>query len=154
VISLIMVPKSFFLHHISQRPYVLTDVGGEELWLGRHFADGYAAIMGPLEALISSHARFLALPNLPGLHAILRTKMATWEIYALFPVDEDSEAREIARVESMLPDVILVSDHALDGNPALRFSRTRPLTYRWITTRYEPSNQIRVGELQLYLLRQ
>jgi hypothetical protein len=153
-VALIMVPKSLFLHHISHRPYVLTDVGGEKLWLGREFSEAYGRIMKPLEGLARNDERFLALPNLPSLHAISRTKMATWEIYALFPVDQDSEAREIARIESMLPDLILLSDHALDGNPALRFSRTRPLTYRWITTHYEMSDLIQVGELRSYLRRQ
>jgi hypothetical protein len=153
-ISLIMVPKGLFLHHVSHRPYVWTDVGGEKLWLSRDFAEVYERIMEPLEVLAGGDESFLALPNLPSLHAISRTKMATWEIYALFPVDQDSEAREIARIESMLPDLILLSDHALDGNPALRFSRTRPLTYRWITTHYEMSDLIQVGELRSYLRRQ
>lgn len=153
-ISLTIVPKGLFERYVFQRPYVLSDVGGETLWLAGPFFDRYSLFDGPLKDVTKQGERFLALPDTPGLHAIFRTKMSVWENYALFPASPEFEQSEIDRIESMLPDVIILSDHPLDGNPELRYSRTHPMTYQWMTTHYEPSSAIHVGDLRSYSRRQ
>ena len=82
---------------------------------------------------------FLALPDMPSLYAIYRAKMPIWEIYALSPKDHEFQEREINRLESCVPEKVILSDHALDGNPEFRYSRMYPLIYEWITSRYELS---------------
>ncbi len=84
-------------------------------------------------------ANFLAVPNMPALHAIYRTKMPIWEIYSLVPADVEFEFREIKRLECATPELVLLSDHALDGRPEFRYSRLHPQTYRWILAHYELS---------------
>lgn len=153
-IALTIVPKGIFERFVFQKHYVSTDVGGERLWLEGAFYDRYSLFDAPLQDVTGQGQRFLALPDTVGLHAIFRTKMSVWENYALFPASPEFERSEIARIESMPPDVIILSDYPLDGNPELRFSRTHPLTYQWIKTHYEPSNAIHVGDLRSYSRRQ
>lgn len=81
---------------------------------------------------------FLAVPDAPGLYAIYKKKMPIWEIYSLWPRDGAFEASELARLQAAPPQVIFLSDHALDNRPELRYSRTHPLTYRWIVDNYRP----------------
>jgi hypothetical protein len=92
---------------------------------------------------------------MPSIHAIFRAKMPVWEIYSLFPRDRDFEIAEIKRLESSLPELVLLSDHALDGNPEFRYSRMHPLTYAWFISRYRPFNEnpkLEDFSLKVYLL--
>jgi len=81
---------------------------------------------------------FLALPDAPGLYAIYKKKMPIWEIYSLWPRDRAFETAELARLQSAVPQVIFLSDHALDDRPELRYSRTHPVIYQWIVDNYKP----------------
>jgi hypothetical protein len=81
--------------------------------------------------------------------------MPIWEIYSLLPRDKDFEFAEIRRLESALPELVLLSDHALDGNPDFRYSRMHPLTYAWLISRYRPSDgnsELEDLNLKVYLL--
>ena len=87
-----------------------------------------------------NNLRFLALPNMTSLYAIHHSKMPLWEIYPLIQRPPDFEKREIIRLESFDPDIVLLSDFALDRREELRYSRTHPLTYEWIISKYKISN--------------
>ena len=76
------------------------------------------------------------MPNLPGLHAIHDHRIATHEIYIGFPLSAEAEEAEIARLADAAPRLILVSNHALDHDEALRFRNLRPRMYRWIVEHY------------------
>jgi hypothetical protein len=81
--------------------------------------------------------------------------MPIWETYSLIPRDRDFEIAEIRRLESSLPESVLLSDHTLDGNPEFRYSRMHPLTYAWLISRYRLSDgnpELEDLNLKVYLL--
>lgn len=156
-ISLITMSGSnaYLAHNLIKMDYVKTDVAGEQLWISRGLSERLQLITRELQELTGPSGKFLAIPNMPSIHAIFRTRMPIWEIYPLFPRGRDFEIAEIKRLESALPELILLSDHALDGNPEFRYSRMHPLTYAWLISRYRPFNgcpKLEDFNLKVYLL--
>ena len=114
-----------------------TNIGGQQIWM---FPGVYERLQAATKALASQAGgagKFLALPDLTSLYAIYRAKMPLWEIYSLIPRDNEFEAREIKRLELFVPELVLLSDHALDGKPEFRYSQMHPLIYAWILSRYQ-----------------
>jgi len=93
----------------------------------RHLSDQYAA----------DGRSFVATPFWPGAYALLNRRSPTWEIYALFPRQEDFERHEIERINASSPGFILVLNLPLDGRDELRFQNTHPLTYKFILDNFE-----------------
>lgn len=89
-----------------------------------------------VQAEVSKGGSFLALPNLLTLHALYQSKMPVWEIYPLFRREPHFEIEEIQRLEKVKPSLVILSNHALDKNEALRYSRMHPLTYQWLNTHF------------------
>ena len=67
-------------------------------------------------------------------------KSPLWEIYALPVIEAESEIRQIVTLESNPPNLIILSDHALDKKPEFRYSQIRPLVFEWITSKYQVFN--------------
>jgi hypothetical protein len=84
----------------------------------------------------AAKSNFLALPNAPGLHAMYKTTMPIWEIYALSKRPAQFEDGEISRLQKLPPQMILLSDDPLDFNDEQRYSKMHPLTYQWIGQHY------------------
>ncbi len=111
-----------------------------------------------LRNLVQSYAKnetdFLALPNLPSLHAIYRSKMPVRDIYALFPRSERFQNDEIYRIMNSEISLIIISNHALDGNEDLRYRNLQPITYLWITENFKrielDSNLKQADDLEVY----
>lgn len=136
---LTLAPETPFLAHpLLNKRLITISINGTTL----HTFPGIDANLRSAEDIFATlpHARdsFLALPNAPGLYAINKKKMQIWEIYSLWPRDRAFEARELARLQLAPPQVIFLSDHALDGRPELRYSRTHPVLYQWIVDNYQP----------------
>jgi hypothetical protein len=147
--------NAYLAHNLIKIDYVKTDVGGEQLWISRGLSERLQLITRELQELTGPSGKFLALPNMSSIHAIFRTKMPVWDIYPLFPRDRDFEIAEIKRLELSLPELVLLSDHELDGNPNFRYSRMHPLTYAWFISRYRPSEgnpKLEDFNLKVYLL--
>ncbi|MCC2680661.1 MAG: hypothetical protein K0S36_225 [Nitrosospira multiformis] len=147
--------NAYLSHSLNKIEYVKTDIAGEKLWISRDLPERLQLIIGELKELTNTSGKFLALPDMPSIHAIFRTKMPIWEIYPLFPRDRDFEMAEIKRLESSLPELVLLSDHALDGNSEFRYSRMHPLTYAWLISRYRSSDdnpKLKEFNLKVYLL--
>ena len=151
-ISFVTVPPKA-LHAFIKNDWIKTDIAGEQVWIEPNLSEKLRLITNELQESPIGSSKFLALPNMPSIHAIFRTRMAIWEIYSLFPRDRDFEAQEIRRMESAVPELILLSNHALDGNPKFRYSNMHPLTYEWITSKYELSHSIKIPEIEVYSLR-
>jgi hypothetical protein len=151
--SLITVPKAYLLHNLLKENYVINENSGEQLWLKQVTSEKLQLITKELQGLSSGSVSFLALPNMPSIHAIFRSRMPIWEIYSLIPRDKDFEAQDIRRLESSLPEFVLLSDHDLDGNPEFRYSRMHPLTYGWLTSKYEISDSIEKFGIDIYALK-
>ena len=92
-------------------------------------------------SLVSStpETKFIALPDMPTIHAMLGKPMYVHDIYVLSRAAEMEEEAEIRRIDAANPAVILVSNAALDKKPGWRFSELRPRTYAWISDHYEMS---------------
>jgi hypothetical protein len=133
--------------------YVKTAIDGEQLWIESYISKRLQVVTKELQKRTSMSGKFLALPDMMSIHAILRTRMAIWEIYPLIPRDKDFENQEIRRMESSLPELVILSDHALDDNPEFRYSRMHPLTYGWLTWKYELSDSIEIPEMKIYSLK-
>jgi len=94
---------------------------------------------------------FLALPNFPGLHAVNKARMGVWEIYALSARDARFEQAELARLASRPPAVVMLSNHALDDRPDLRYSVMHPLMYKWIMDNYHPATLSHPSRVDVYV---
>ncbi|WP_431323472.1 hypothetical protein [Rhizobium sp. YTU87027] len=113
---------------VSGSKLVVDPATARDVALLRHLTDQYAP----------DGKSFVATPFWPGAYALLERKSPMWEIYALFPRNESFERDEIERIRSASPGFIFVLNLALDGQDALRFRNTHPLTYRYIIDNFEP----------------
>lgn len=154
---LTVVQLQFYLSaQLIKNDLLQADVGGEQLWVEHDLFKKMEFVKMQLSSLTSSSGKFLAIPDMPGFHAIYRVKMPIWEIYPLVPRDAKFEAREIERLESSVPEVVFFSDHAVDNNPKFRYSQMHPLTYAWILSNYHQSGDHEKKwspDLKIYVLK-
>ena len=122
------------------RPMPAVAVTGSTLYVERYIARDLRNARAALARVPGAQDNFLAVPNFPGLYAINKARIGIWEIYALSARDASFEQAELARLSQRPPKVVLVSDHALDKRPELRYSRMHPLTYRWVQENYQRAN--------------
>jgi hypothetical protein len=99
----------------------------------------------------NARANFLAIPNFPGLYALNKSKIGIWEIYSLSARDAKFEKAELARLLKAPPEVVLLSDHALDDRPELRYSNMHPVMYGWILNNYRRIDVGPLSKLDVYV---
>ena len=136
--------------------FVQADVGGQQLWLSRGTSKLLQFATEAISHQSTGSNNFLAVPNMTSLYAIYRTKMPIWEIYSLIPRNGKFEGREIERLELILPDLVLISDHALDGNPLFKYSQMRPRINEWITSGYQLTDtgeNLGISDVRVYSLK-
>jgi hypothetical protein len=80
---------------------------------------------------------FVVTPFWPAAYPLLNAKSPMWEIYALFPRNEDFQQEEIQRIAAASPGFVLIYDLPLDGREELRFRNTHPLIYRYIIGHFD-----------------
>ena len=146
----------FLAKPILHKKLATMTVNGTDLYV----FPGSARRLEDVEKLFATYPQgrtsFLALPNAPGLHAIMKSKMQIWEIYALSKRPAAFEQEELARLDAAPPEVILLSDHGLDKHEDMRYSLMHPLTYQWINEHYrrvEPSLYSTDENWQAYVLK-
>ena len=125
--------------HLMRMPLVQAEITGQKIWIDDGEFGRLRFAMQAISALPDGKSQFLALPNLMGLYAIYRVKSPLWEIYALPAIEAESEIRQIVTLESNPPNLIILSDHALDKKPEFRYSQIRPLVFAWLTSKYQVS---------------
>ncbi|MDC6166123.1 hypothetical protein [Paucibacter sp. XJ19-41] len=130
--------QPYLAHRLLSRKLLSASVTGQTLHMYPSVAKRYLACSAALAAYPEAGERFLAVPDMPSLYAIQRSRMPIWEIYSLFPRDTAFEHAELGRLQAAPPRLVLLSDHALDGRPEQRYSRLHPVLYDWITTEFEP----------------
>jgi hypothetical protein len=126
-------------------------VNGSELYVPSYIARDLMVSEQVFSALPAARHNFLAVPNFPAFYAINKSRMAIWEIYALSARDAGFEAAELSRLAKAQPDVVILSNHALDHRPELRYSRMHPLMYQWIQSHYQRANLAPSSELEIYV---
>jgi len=127
------------------------EIGGSMLHVQPFIADYIADSDAAFASVPGARANFLALPNFPGLHAHYKAKMGIYEIYALSARSAAFEESELARLDGMPPQVVLLSNHGLDRKSDLRYSSMHPLTYRWILDHYRRVEVRRSQNLEIYV---
>jgi len=122
---------------ILNRPFATVTVNGSTLYVFPHIKEQLRHVEDALAARPQARDNFLALPNAPALYAINELRMPIWEIYSLWPRDAAFEAAEVAKLNRAPPDLVFLSDHALDNRQELRYSNTHPILYQWILDNYK-----------------
>ncbi|MET0961759.1 MAG: hypothetical protein ABWY05_02940 [Noviherbaspirillum sp.] len=128
---------------ILKKPLTTISVSGTNLYASPWINARLQNAEHVFEFIPNARDSFLAIPDSPGLYAIYKKKMQIWEIYSLWPRDPLFERSELSRLQVNAPQVIFLSNHALDGRSELRYSSTHPILYRWIVDNYrlEPALQ-------------
>ncbi|MDD4915216.1 MAG: hypothetical protein PHW13_09315 [Methylococcales bacterium] len=133
------------------KDYVKYNIGGSQLWINDDLSQFLQRVDQDFQKVPAAATNFLAIPNMPSLHAMYHCKMPIWEIYGTGPMAKDFELSEINRLESSPPEIIFLSDNALDKNPALTYSKMHPATYEWINSRYTLFDSLG-SDMRIYLL--
>lgn len=137
VSTLTLTPeKTFLAHLILEKPLSTISVNNSTLYVFRGIDARLQAVEQVFAARPYARDSFLALPDGPGLYAIYEKKMPIWEIYSLSQRNAEFEAPELARLQAAPPEVVMLSDHALDERPELRYSKMHPVLYQWIVDNY------------------
>jgi hypothetical protein len=119
-------------------PCVAAEVGGDALTIEPTIAIILTTLKATSERYAPGDRNFLVTPLWPGAYAAFKRKSPMWEIYALFPQAAEFERREIEQIKRANPGFVLVLDVPLDGQDALRFRATHPLTDRFIRDNFDP----------------
>lgn len=134
---IVMVGHQPALRYIlSHKKWETYTIGPDKIQIPSNQAASLRVLDNLVQAELSKGGSFLALPDLPGLHAIHHSKIPVWEIYSLLKREKPFEEKEIQRLEKIKPSLVILSNHALDKNESFRYSSLHPLIYQWLNTQY------------------
>jgi len=133
------------------RPMTTVSIDGSTLHVYPYIEDSLRDSATALAAVPGARQNFLALPDMPGLFAIHRSRIGIWEIYALSARSATFEQAELARLGRKPPQLVLLSNHALDDHPELTYSRMHPVMYKWVLDNYRRANLSHPGGLEVYI---
>lgn len=150
-LSAVGIPRFYNNHYLAPVDLASFDGSGDRLRVSAEFAASFRRVQALVQPTPTGARGFLALPNLPGLHAILREPMGIWEIYPLVPRSAAFDRQEIARLEGRLPARILVSNHELDDRDEFKYSDMHKTFYQWIRSKYRLVHSDPKAGLELYL---
>lgn len=103
---------------------VAAGAGGDLLKVDPNTAHILAKLKETVDQYAPNGRSFVATPLWPGAYALHRRKSPMWEIYALFPQNNEFQRQEIERIKAAKPGFVLVLDIPVDGRDELRFSNT------------------------------
>ncbi|MBF0175745.1 MAG: hypothetical protein HQL63_02680 [Magnetococcales bacterium] len=127
---------------------VVVEVSGSRLKVSAHTASTIQRLRHLVVQQATGNRSFVVAPYWPGAYALFDRQSPMWEIYALFKRDRAFEEAEIKRIMAAQPAFILLSEMAIDGQEALRFMYTHPLTYQYIQENYVLGASY--GQLRVY----
>jgi hypothetical protein len=128
------------------------DVRGELVWMDA----GTAELVKDINALADSHitpsGTALSAPVWPGVYALLGIRSPVWEIYPILPRSDLFQDQEIVRLQKAKPELVLIYDFALDGHDQLRYERSHPRIWHYISAHFHRvQSPDREPLLQVYL---
>lgn len=123
--------------HLRNQPHFEAQVSGYSIYGIPDVTERLSAANAALARHPEAVGNFLALPDMPSLHAIHAARIPIWEIYSLSPRDANFENLELKKLIASPPKLILISNHALDRREEFRYSRMHPLIYAWVQQNYE-----------------
>jgi hypothetical protein len=97
---------------------------------------------------------FLALPYYPGMYAFLKTRAPFWEVYYLFPRNDEFQARHIEAIVKNGTSLVLINSRAaVDGLDRLRIDKTYPQLLGHIQIHFQRLEAVALPEgFELYYL--
>jgi hypothetical protein len=97
---------------------------------------------------------FLAVPHYPGMYAFLKTRAPFWEVYYLFPRNDEFQARHIEAIIKNGTSLVLINPGAsVDGSDRLRIDKTYPQLLDYIQTHFQRLETVTLPEgFELYYL--
>lgn len=99
----------------------------------------------------SVEGSFFEAPYYPGLYPFLNTKAPLWDLYQLWPRDDEFQLNEIHLLKQNGVSLVLLNRQAaLDGDAALRIDHTQPRIVQFIQTQYKRSNAKLPQDFELY----
>lgn len=128
---------------------VPTQVSGTRLLLPKGTAKDVQTISDLAEHYAPDAGAILATPFLPGAYAFLERKSPVWEIYALFPHSPEFELQEIERIRRTWPHLVIINKTG-PGGQERAFSKTHPLTQKFIENHYEYRPQLSDAKFRVY----
>lgn len=136
---LTMLPQHPGWHCYVKQSCVDYKIARDTLLVDPTTANALAMLSKLVDQFAENGRSFIVTPFWPGAYAVMERKSPMWEIYALFPRNDDFQREEIVRIENAKPGFIMVIDSPLDGREELRFSETHPLIMKYINSNYEPT---------------
>lgn len=79
----------------------------------------------------------LALPQLPGLYALLDRKSPVREIYTILPASEEEQGRMIEGIEKNNVRRAIIENEPIDARDDLRFMNTNPLVWNYLGAHFK-----------------
>jgi hypothetical protein len=128
---------------------IAADAAGDLLKVDPNMARILAMLKETVDQYAPNGRSFVATPLWPGAYALHKRKSPMWEIYALFPQQNDFQQREIERIKAAKPGFVLVLDIPVDGRDDLRFSNTHALVEQFIRDNFD-STTIAIWPPQLF----
>jgi hypothetical protein len=150
-VLMILQDAPVFTSAILGRPTQTVVMNGSEIVVRPFVANHLQTAEIAFASVPNARQNFLALPNFASLYALNKSKMGIWEIYSLSARDAKFEKAELARLMKAPPEVVLLSDHALDDRPELRYSNMHPLMYGWILNNYRRIDAGPLSKLDIYV---
>lgn len=117
--------------------YVQRKIAGTAL----RISTSSAMLLDRLSPLVRAHLSpgepLLAVPQLAHLFPIFGLRSAVYDTYCIYPASERDQRRMLCSIENEEVRFALVSDHPVDGREDLRFSRTHPLVWTYLSAEFE-----------------
>jgi len=114
------------------------EISGRNFAVPAYQAQVMRAVKDEFRRCGGGDGNFLAAPHYPGLYAFLRTRAPFWEVYYLFPRNEDFQARHIDAIINSGTSLVLINpDATVDGQERLRIDNTYPQLVDYIHTHFE-----------------
>ncbi len=119
-------------------PRVPHPVGRDVLRLDANTVAGLEIADRVVKEMVTPGRTLLAMPALSMVYAVHDLPSPIRGTYFLFPSGERVERAMIAELEREAPSCAILGDFPIDGREELRFSRTHPVLWAWLMSRYEP----------------
>ncbi len=121
-----------------QASYERRDIGGAAIWLPRHEARLHDAVSATAGRLLGPEEPLFAAPTLALFFPLLGRRSAVYDTYCLYPAGAHEEDAMIESLEREGARLAFVEEVPFDGRDELRFSRTHPAVWAYLTSRFEP----------------
>jgi hypothetical protein len=133
----VMLPYQYGWQCLSNQQCINVTISHDTLKVDQSTASDIALLRKLADQYAPAGQAFIAAPLWPGAYALLERKSPMWEIYPLFPRQQQFQQNELARVKSAAPGFAIIFDLALDDQDALRYKNTHPLIYQYILDNFD-----------------